>query len=181
MNIGIVGCGLIGRKRADAVRVAAGEHRVVVVCDVIEENARKLANHIGSCEYVTDYKALCQRGDIDLVVVSTPNYQLAPITLFATQQGKHVIVEKPGGVTSAELEPIMRVIEGTDIKVKVGFNHRYHPALQQAKAIVDSGEAGPIMFIRGRYGHGGRVGYDKEWRADPGYRAEARRSTKVSI
>jgi predicted dehydrogenase len=47
----------------------------------------------------------------------------------------------------------------------VGFNHRYHPALQKAREIVDSGVLGPMLFVRGRYGHGGRPGYDKEWRA----------------
>jgi predicted dehydrogenase len=51
--------------------------------------------------------------------------------------------------------------------VRVGFNHRYHPALQKAHEIVSNGALGPLMFIRGRYGHGGRVGYDKEWRANP--------------
>ncbi|NDG04708.1 MAG: gfo/Idh/MocA family oxidoreductase, partial [Alphaproteobacteria bacterium] len=49
----------------------------------------------------------------------------------------------------------------------VGFNHRYHRAFQKARQIVDSGALGEMMFIRARYGHGGRVGYDKEWRADP--------------
>ena len=51
--------------------------------------------------------------------------------------------------------------------MRVGFNHRYHPALQKARELVDSGALGSLMFIRGRYGHGGRVGYDREWRADP--------------
>ncbi len=50
--------------------------------------------------------------------------------------------------------------------VKVGFNHRYHPAMLKAKEIMEREETGEVMFIRGRYGHGGRVGYDREWRAD---------------
>ena len=45
--------------------------------------------------------------------------------------------------------------------MRVGFNHRYHPALQKARELVDRGALGPLMFIRGRYGHGGRVGYDR--------------------
>ncbi len=50
--------------------------------------------------------------------------------------------------------------------MKVGLNHRFHPALLKAREIVDGGQPGPMMFIRGRYGHGGRPGYEKEWRAD---------------
>jgi predicted dehydrogenase len=49
----------------------------------------------------------------------------------------------------------------------VGFNHRYHPGFQKAREIVDSGALGPLMFVRGRYGHGGRLGYEREWRAIP--------------
>ena len=52
-------------------------------------------------------------------------------------------------------------------KVRVGFNHRYHPALLKAKELVNAGELGELMFVRGRYGHGGRIGYDREWRANP--------------
>jgi predicted dehydrogenase len=52
--------------------------------------------------------------------------------------------------------------------VWVGFNHRFHPAIQKAREIVNAGALGPLMFIRARYGHGGRPGYDREWRADPG-------------
>jgi predicted dehydrogenase len=51
--------------------------------------------------------------------------------------------------------------------VKVGFNHRFHPALLKARELVDAGELGPLMFLRGRYGHGGRLGMEKEWRGDP--------------
>jgi predicted dehydrogenase len=55
----------------------------------------------------------------------------------------------------------------TSVRVRVGFNHRFHPALQKARQVYESGVLGPLMFIRGRYGHGGRIGYDREWRADP--------------
>src|SRR5205814_4241905 len=54
-----------------------------------------------------------------------------------------------------------------DRRVRVGFNHRYHPALRKAREIVDAGALGPLMFVRARYGHGGRIGYEREWRANP--------------
>ena len=53
------------------------------------------------------------------------------------------------------------------VVVKVGFNHRFHPALLKAREQVDAGELGPLMFLRGRYGHGGRLGMEKEWRGKP--------------
>lgn len=163
MNLGIIGCGLIGNKRANAVKLP---HKVVSVCDLDEKRAQDLANRLG-CQWGTDPEELFQNEEIDIVIVSTPNNQLAPNTLKAVQAGKHVIVEKPGAISSHEIEPIIDAIKDTEIKVKVGFNHRYHPALLKAKEIIDSDAVGEIMFIRGRYGHGGRVGYEKEWRANP--------------
>lgn len=74
-------------------------------------------------------------------------------------------MEKPGARRAAELDPVLEAAERTGVRVRVGFNHRYHPAMQKAREILDSGVAGPLMFIRGRYGHGGGPGYDKNWRA----------------
>ena len=51
--------------------------------------------------------------------------------------------------------------------VRIGLNHRYHRAFRQAREIFESGALGPLMFVRGRYGHGGRPGYEREWRARP--------------
>ncbi len=65
------------------------------------------------------------------------------------------------------LDRLIAAAERHDRRVRVGFNHRYHPAFREARQLVDRGALGPLMFVRGRYGHGGRVGYDREWRADP--------------
>ena len=51
--------------------------------------------------------------------------------------------------------------------MRVGFNHRYHRALRRARELVDAGAIGELMFVRGLYGHGGRIDYHQEWRADP--------------
>ena len=103
----------------------------------------------------------------DAVVVATTNDQLVGLSTAVVRAGKHVVVEKPAARTAKELEPLATLAREQGVVVKVGFNHRFHPAAQKARAILDAGDCGDIMFIRGRYGHGGRVGYDKEWRADP--------------
>jgi predicted dehydrogenase len=101
------------------------------------------------------------------VIVSTTNDALAPVASAAIESGKHVLVEKPAARTSLELQTISKAAAVYKRLVRVGFNHRYHPALQQARRLVDAGAVGELMFLRGRYGHGGRSGYDREWRADP--------------
>ena len=77
------------------------------------------------------------------------------------------MVEKPAARNSAELLALIAAAESQKVCVQVGFNHRYHPGFQKAREIVDSGVLGPLMFIRGRYGHGGRPGYEREWRSIP--------------
>jgi predicted dehydrogenase len=99
--------------------------------------------------------------------VSTTNNVLAEITLAAVQAGKHVLVEKPAARNTRELEPVIQAARRAGVQVRVGFNHRYHPALRQARELLKAGALGELMFVRGRYGHGGRVGYEKELRANP--------------
>ena len=51
--------------------------------------------------------------------------------------------------------------------MKIGFNHRFHPALLKARELIDQNALGEMMFLRARYGHGGRLGMEKEWRSIP--------------
>ena len=74
--------------------------------------------------------------------------------------------EKPGAINYQELKNVIYNAKKKNIKIHIGFNHRYHPAIVKAREIIASGEIGDLMFLRGMYGHGGRVGYEKEWRAD---------------
>jgi predicted dehydrogenase len=114
-----------------------------------------------------DWRAAIDRPDVHAVVVATTNDVLAEVTSFALGAGKHVLVEKPAARTMAEIDPVIEAAARCRRQVRVGFNHRYHPALLKARELFESGVLGELMFVRGRYGHGGRVGYDKEWRADP--------------
>jgi predicted dehydrogenase len=163
MRVGIVGCGLIGHKRARAL----GECRLVAVADADPARAARLAAGYPDCLALADWRALVDRPDIDLVIVSAVNNVLAPATLGAVEHGKHVLVEKPAARSAAELRPVVEAARRRGVSVKVGFNHRFHPAFQKARELVDAGALGPLLYVRARYGHGGRLGYDREWRADP--------------
>ena len=159
----IFGCGLIGGKRAAAL--PAGH--VTVCCDVQINRAEELAATQPGAIATSDWQAALRREDVDLCFVATTHDMLAPIAAEAAAAGKHVLVEKPGARRAAELEPVAREADRTGALVRVGFNHRYHRAFRKAREIFETGALGEMMFIRGRYGHGGRPGYDKEWRAEP--------------
>jgi predicted dehydrogenase len=161
MKVGIVGCGLIGGKRAAAL---GSDDRLVATFDLVPERATALAGRYRSEASRTLDDLIAAS---DTVVVATTNDQLAVVASAALRAGKHVVVEKPAARSVAELELLAAMAREKGLVVKVGYNHRFHPAAQKARQILASGECGDVMFIRGRYGHGGRVGYDKEWRADP--------------
>jgi predicted dehydrogenase len=167
MRVGIVGCGLIGNKRLKAI---GKDDRLVATCDSNLARAQQLAAQSSGAVATADWRELVKRDDVDLVVVATTNDQLAPVTLAAIQAGKHVLVEKPAARNAAEIEPVAQAARDAFAKngviVKVGFNHRFHPAFIKARELFDEGVLGPMMFIRGRYGQGGRLGMEKEWRGN---------------
>jgi predicted dehydrogenase len=139
----------------------------VAAADGLPERAAALAATAPGCAVESRWADLVRRPDVELVVVATTNDALAPVAVAALQAGKHVLVEKPAARTPAELDTLLRAAAGSRGRVKVGFNHRYHPALRQAHALFREGQIGELLYLRGRYGHGGRLGYEREWRADP--------------
>jgi predicted dehydrogenase len=161
LRVGIVGCGLIGRKRAAAL----DGDKLVACCDVDADAARALAAEHGAGA-VESIDALLAR-EPDVIVVAVPHDRLAGLAVRALECGAHVLVEKPAGIGTADVDRIAAAADAAGRRVKVGFNHRFHPALSRLLAEVRSGRFGEVMFARARYGHGGRRGYEREWRMDP--------------
>ena len=159
----IIGCGLIGRKRLKSLR----PDQLAVACDLDLGRAEAVVAANGSGRASTDFTDAVKDPAVDAVIVSTLNSSLAPIASQAISAGKHAFIEKPAGVSVAEIEALTALADKEKVCVRVGYNHRFHPALRKARELVDEGALGPLMFVRARYGHGGRVGYDREWRADP--------------
>jgi predicted dehydrogenase len=112
-----------------------------------------------------DWRDMLDKEKLDAVIVATPNKYLKKISLWALQRGIHVLCEKPLGRNPWESERMVKVAREHGAILKTGFNHRHHPAIFKAHDLVADGAIGPINFIRCIYGHGGRPGYEKEWRA----------------
>ncbi len=165
-NVAIIGCGLIGNKRAQALKKIPTLH-LSVVTDTNRERAEAMAKEFG-CSAETDWKTVVHNPQIEIVIIATIHNVLSEIACAAVAAGKHVLIEKPAGRTVQEIQKIIDAKNTCTLKnpkVKVGFNHRFHPGVQKAREIIATENIGNIMFIRARYGHGGRIGYDKEWRA----------------
>jgi predicted dehydrogenase len=158
----VLGCGLIGQKRVAAL--PDGCHALCVY-DPKVERAAKLAAAVPGCAVAASAEEALASPGVDLVIVATPHRMLAPLACSALDAGCHVLVEKPGAVDVAGARAIADRARANDRTVTVGFNHRFHPSFLEAKRVVEQGDFGRIMYIRARYGHGGRLGYEREWRA----------------
>jgi predicted dehydrogenase len=163
MHAAIIGCGLVGRKRAQAL---AGCH-LRVCCDTVVDRAVAMAQSDPNAIALADWRAAVTRPDVDIVLVAATHDMLGPIATVAADAGKHVLIEKPGARRAAELDCVRAAALRSGARIRIGFNHRYHRAFRKAREIFRAGALGKMMFVRARYGHGGRPGYDKEWRAVP--------------
>lgn len=162
-RVGIIGAGLIGNKRARALRPS---DKLQVVADLSEDKAQALANNHGA-EVESSWERLVQRKDVDIVIVATSNNAIPLCATAALKHRKHILIEKPGGRNPEELKQLCEFAREAETVARVGFNHRFHPAMLKAKSMIEEGAIGELMYFRARYGHGGRLGYDQEWRANP--------------
>lgn len=164
-RVALVGAGAFGARRAASMEANA-RSSLCVISDADVSRASKLAGNTGSVA-VEDYREAVARDDVDAVIVSTPPSVAPAISLAALAAGKHVLAEKPFGRNAAEIEPCVRLARQRRLVLKVGYNHRYHPALAQAHEMFRDGAIGRLLYLRCTYGHGGRTGYEREWRSRP--------------
>jgi predicted dehydrogenase len=102
--------------------------------------------------------------DTDAVVVVTPHDQLAPITEKCLRAGRHVLCEKPGAITSKQIDKNMMLADKKGLYYKIGYNYRFHDGFIKARKLYEKNAIGELVFIRASHGFGGRKGYEKEWR-----------------
>jgi predicted dehydrogenase len=161
LRVGLAGCGFIGRKRAGAL---AGD--ALAGCFDVDPDAAVALAERHESRACPSLEALLEQ-DLDVLVVAVPHDRLADLAVQGLAAGVAVLVEKPAGIGVAAIDRIADAARSAGRLVRVGFQHRFYPALARAAEIVRSGRFGDVMFLRARYGHGGRVGYDREWRMDP--------------
>jgi predicted dehydrogenase len=149
----------MGRRRA----ATAHAHPASAVALIYDEHAPAAAELAAECgAAVAASREELVAADLDIAVVATTHDALAPISTAALLAGKHVLCEKPLGRNPQESRQAVAAAERSGRLLKVGYNHRYHPAIQKLHEVCTAGEIGPLLSIRARYGHGGRPGYDRE-------------------
>ncbi len=161
LSVAVVGAGGIGRIRARSI-ADSKQGRVSWVADVDAGRAKELAGPSSAIATV-DWREAVSRPDVDAVVVSTPTKFHAEIAIEALQAGKHVLCEKPLARTTDEARRIVEAARDAKRVLKTGFNYRQMAHVRRAKELLGAGAIGKACFLRCRYGHGGRPGYEQHW------------------
>ena len=161
-GIGIIGCGLIGLKRAKSINDAS---EIKFFCDIKIEKSKSYAKKF-KCSYTSNWKELISSELVDIVIISTTHDLLAEMAEYSIDHGKPTLIEKPGAFESKEFDILIEKAKKHNVPVHVGYNHRFHPSFIKAKDFIKNNIIGELYFIRAHYGHGGRIGYETEWRSN---------------
>lgn len=160
INCAIIGFGKMGKIRANAIE-NSGKGRIVTVFDPFL---------MKDCAYptATNPTEILNAPGIDAIFVCTPNSLIPILCTQALQAGKHVFSEKPPGFNAGQVEAVIQAESfSAGLKLMYGFNHRHHRSIQRMKQIVDSGELGRVLWMRGRYGKEVDESFFEGWRANP--------------
>jgi len=148
LRVGIAGYGVVGERR----RIYIDRHpklKTVAVCDTKFANSGQFDDGV---HFFQDYEQLLEV-PLDILFVSLPNYIASDVTIAGLKKGLHVFCEKPPGRDVADIEKVIKVEKTVpELRLKYGFNHRYHDSVRETLKIINSNELGQVTFVRGVYG-----------------------------
>lgn len=144
LRFGIIGCGRVAPRHAQSVR-QLDRAELVAVADKVESRVNHFSAEYGAQPH-TDYRALLDRDDVDVVNICTPSGLHAQMGIDALQAGKHVIVEKPIALSTADADRLIATAGSTGKKLCVILQNRYNPPMQDIYRIVHSGRIGRILL-----------------------------------
>jgi myo-inositol 2-dehydrogenase/D-chiro-inositol 1-dehydrogenase len=154
INIGVIGCGFMGRTHSNAFGRVSNFFDLPVrpvlkkVCARSADRAQAFASKWGYESAETDWRRLVESPDIDLVDIASPNDTHAEIAAAAARAGKMVMCEKPLGRNPEESEAMVRAVEAAGVANMVWYNYRRVPAVMLAKQLIDEGRLGRIFHYR---------------------------------
>jgi len=160
LKVGIIGAyGKMGEIRRHLFSKTP-DCQVVALCDTHNKNG-------SDAFFSTNPYDIIRYPDVDAVTICTPNYLVKDLVVAALNHGKHVLCEKPPGISLAQVVEMKEALgRSPGLKLKFGFNHRYHDAVLEAKRRIDTGKLGRILWLRGRYGKSVDPHFAETWRAD---------------
>ncbi len=164
LRVGIAGYGVVGKRRRHFID-AHPHLKVVAVCDQVFHGDGSFDDGV---RYYKHYKSLFTE-NLDILFVCLTNDINPQATIDGLSNNLHVFCEKPPGRTVADIERVMACENSHGhLKLKYGFNHRYHDSVREALAIMRSGDLGRVLNMRGVYGKSKFISYGEpsSWRTN---------------
>lgn len=163
LTFGIIGFGKMGKIRYNTLQEMPG-CKVSWVCDIDSEIV-----FLEGVRHADNAEDILGDEDVDAIVVSTPNDKIKEMVVAGLDRGKHVFCEKPPGRNMVELKAMIDAqARNPGQKLMFGFNHRHHESILRVKELIDSGEYGRVLWVRGRYGKSVDEKFFSDWRSKKG-------------
>ncbi len=144
LKIGLIGAGRIGRMHAEHLTMRVPSAELVMVADVLEENARQCAKRYGIPFATQDYHAVLARPDIEAVAICSSTDTHARIIEEAAQAGKHIFCEKPIALDLATIDRALDAVKHAGVKLQLGFNRRFDASYRRVRQAIEQGETGDL-------------------------------------
>jgi predicted dehydrogenase len=165
LRVGIAGYGVVGKRRRQCIDLNPN----MVTIAVSDINFGQKGTSPDGVKFYPTYQGLFNE-KLDVLFVSLPNYLAAEVTIAGMERGLHVFCEKPPGRSVQDIRNVITAEKKQPhLKLKYGFNHRYHESVKEAKKVIESGQYGEIINLKGVYGKSSIIPFDKGWRSERRY------------
>ncbi|MCF7568793.1 inositol 2-dehydrogenase [Sabulilitoribacter arenilitoris] len=146
LKFALAGLGRIGKIHLDNL-LQMNSIKVVAAMDPVEES-RKYAEEKGVLNVTSTYEEMLSSTDIDVVVVCSPTDTHADYVEIAAKMGKHIFCEKPLDLSLQRIVEVLDVVEGSGVKLMIGFNRRFDKEFKKVKALVTEGAIGDHHLVK---------------------------------
>ena len=161
LKVGIAGYGIVGKRR----HIFINEHPNLEVVAVCDQNFKETFSQKKGITYYNNTASLINE-NLDILFVCLTNNVAAEVTIAGLKNGFHVFCEKPPGMSVEDIQKVIEVEkQHPTLKLKYGFNHRYHESIKKALQVIQSGELGQVINLRGVYGKSRIIPFSGGWRS----------------
>jgi len=150
IKVGVLGCGPIAQAAHFESATKARNAELYAICDVAEDLLQRMAATHAAPKTFTNYDTMLADPALDAVIIATSDAFHVEAAKAALKAGKHVLCEKPLGVSVEEAEELRSLVKAGGRLLQVGHMKRFDPGLQSAKSFID-GEMGEILALKAWY------------------------------